>query len=135
MAGKIKFPQNILPYIKELITDDFGVISFKTFYNKEPEFSIPEFYEFVECDRQSSVFFCVSAYFDNFERILELEGDILSCQFSMKNYMYELEKFIKWLRAADIPHNLVTRYEECYEDTHHFYKWESEWGNIEDLET
>lgn len=48
---------------------------------------------------------------------------VLTCQFSMKNYEYELEKFIKWLRTSDIPHNLKTRYEECDDPTAHVYKW------------
>lgn len=124
MKGQIKFPKHLMPYIRDLITDDFGNVSWLSFYDKEPEFSTPEFYEFVKCSRQSSVFFCVSAYFNNFEQILEMNDDgVLTCQFSMKNYEYELEKFIKWLRTSDIPHNLKTRYEECDDPTVHVYKW------------
>lgn len=127
MKGKIKFPPHLIPYVKELINDDYGAISWMSFYSKEPEFQTPEFREFVRCDRQSSVFFCVSAYFNDCEQILEIdENGILTCQFSMKNYMNELEKFMKWLRTSDIPYTLKTRHEGCDEATLHVYKWDEE---------
>lgn len=125
MKGQIKFPLHLVPYVKEYIDDDYGVISWLSFYDKEPEFSTKEFYDFVRCDRQSSVFISTSFYFNDNVRILELDDTgLLTCQFSMKNYDYELEKFIKWLRTSDIPHNLKPRYEECETPTIHVYKWE-----------
>lgn len=123
MKGTIVFPDHLIPYIKQLINDDFGTVSWLSFYNKEPEFRSQEYYDFVKCARESSVLFSASYYFNNCERILELSDDgILTCQFSMKNYDNELEKFIKWLRTSNITYNLKTRYEECDVPTIHINK-------------